>query len=72
MACFLRAVRVSTVRYDSGPNTLIQLAFPPPTVALLNRHGVCQKLAIDDKARQVKHNFCAQPKRYDQEQIIDL
>ncbi len=41
MARFHQGVRVSTVRYGSGPNTLIQLAFPPPTVPLLDRRGVC-------------------------------
>ncbi len=40
----------STVRYGSGPNTLIQLVFPPPTVpSLLDMCGVCQRVAIDNK-----------------------
>ncbi len=47
----------SMVRYGSGPNTLIQLAFLLPTVPLLDRRGVCRKVAIDDKARQ-SAQFC--------------
>ncbi len=42
----------STVRYDSGRHTLNQLSFPLPTVPLLDRCGVCRKVAIDNKARQ--------------------
>ncbi len=36
----------STVWYDSGWYALICLAFPPPTVPLLDRCGVCWKEAI--------------------------
>ncbi len=45
-------VRYSTVRHGSGPNTLTQLAFPLPTVPLLDRRGVCLKVAIDNKMLQ--------------------
>ncbi len=42
----------SMVRYSSGPNTLIQLVFPLPTVPLLDRRGVCRKVAIDNNVRR--------------------
>ncbi len=45
-------VQCSMVWYGLGPNTLIQLAFPLPTVPLLDRRGVCRKVAIDNKAWQ--------------------
>ncbi len=44
--------RYGSVRYGSGPNTLIQLVFPLPKIPLLDRRGVCRKVAIDDKVRQ--------------------
>ncbi len=42
----------SMVRYNLGLNTLIQLAFPPPTVLLLDRRGICRKVPIENKAWQ--------------------
>ncbi len=35
-----------------GMEHLIRLAFPLPTVPLLDRRGICRKVAIDNKARQ--------------------